>query len=147
MLDDLYSDALLDAAATIPPRAQLEGADAVARRISKVCGSEVTVSLKMADGAVADIAMDVKACALGQASAAILARHIRGATADELREIRAGMIKVLKEDGPVPGGEKWAELQKLQPIKDYPARHTSTLLVFDAVVDCLDQIDAASGAA
>lgn len=141
MMSDLYSGALLDAAASVPARAVLDGADATARRHSKVCGSEVTVSLKMADGVVADIGLDVKACALGQASSAILSRAIRGATPTELREVRAAMWAMLRDGGPLPEGERWAELEKLAPIRDYPARHASTMLVFDAVVACLDDID------
>lgn len=140
MLNDLYSDALLEAAAAIPEKKHLEAADAVARRASKVCGSVVEVGLKLQDGMVADIALDVKACALGQASSSLLARHIRGATPKELRRLRHDMLAMLKEGGPLPAGARWAELAKLQPIKDYPARHASTMLVFEAVVDCLDQI-------
>lgn len=140
MLNDLYSDALLDAAAAIPERTGLADADAAARRTSKVCGSEVGVALKMHDGVVADIGLDVKACALGQAAASILARHIRGASPAELRRVRDEMLAMLKAGGPPPSGDRWAELVKLAPIKDYPARHASTMLVFEAVVDCLDQL-------
>ena len=141
MINDLYSSALLDAAASIPPRALLEDASATARKSSKVCGSEVTVSLKMDGDMVSDIGLDVKACALGQASSSMLARSIKGAAAQELRELRDQVVSMLQADGPVPAGDRWAELAKLQPIKDYPARHASTLLVFDAVIACLDQID------
>ncbi|MEM6649660.1 MAG: iron-sulfur cluster assembly scaffold protein [Pseudomonadota bacterium] len=140
MLNDLYSDALLEAAADIPEEGVLSDADASARRSSKVCGSEVGVTLKMQDGVVADIALEVKACALGQASSSILARHIRGASPTELYRVREEMLAMLKKDGPPPQGERWAALEKLQPIKDYPARHASTMLVFEAVVDCLERI-------
>ncbi len=141
MLNDLYSDALLDAAASIPEKGALQDADASSRKVSKVCGSEVGVDLKLRDGVVADIALDVKACALGQASSSILARHIRGTTPEELRILHREMVAMLKEGGPPPTGERWEEMKKLEPIKDYPARHASTLLVFDAVIDCLDQIE------
>jgi NifU-like protein involved in Fe-S cluster formation len=90
---------------------------------------------------VADFAQDVKACALGQASSSIMARNIVGASAAELREVRQTMLRMLKENGPAPEG-RFADLKFLEPVRDYKARHASTLLTFDAVVDCLDQIEA-----
>lgn len=146
MLNELYSGALLEAAASIPPREPLGDADASSRKVSRVCGSEVEVYLKMDGEAVGDISLDVKACALGQAASSIFARAVKGASLDELRRVRNEMRAMLKEDGPVPSGERWAELEKLQPIKDYPARHASTLLVFEAAAHCADQIEAARGA-
>ncbi|WOI53889.1 iron-sulfur cluster assembly scaffold protein [Parvularcula sp. LCG005] len=143
MLNDLYSEQLLDAAADMPARTDMPDADAIARKVSKVCGSDVEVALKVADGVVRDIALDVKACALGQASSSLLAKSIRGASTAEVRQLRADMIAMLKEGAAPPAGERWAEMAKLEPIRDYPARHASTLLVFDAVVACLDQIEAA----
>lgn len=143
MIDDLYTDALLDAAASLPPRALIDDADATARMHSKVCGSEVTVSLDLEDGVVSNIGLDVKACALGQASSSMLEKVIRGATAAELRELQAQMWAMLREEGPTPTGERFASLATLEAIRAYPARHKSTMLVFDAVVACLDQIDAA----
>ena len=89
MLNDLYSDALLDAAASIPEKGALQDADASSRKVSKVCGSEVGVDLKLRDGVVADIALDVNACALGQASSSLLARHNRGRAPEELRTLAA----------------------------------------------------------
>ena len=90
---------------------------------------------------VADFAHDVKACALGQASSSIMARHVVGAKPDELRALRETMRKMLKENGPPPDG-KWADIAVLEPVRDYKARHASTMLTFDAVVDALDQIEA-----
>lgn len=145
MLNDLYSEALLDAAASVPPRGMLEDADATARRHSRVCGSEVTVSLKMAEGVVSDVGLDVKACALGQASSGMVAKAIRGASPEELRRVHDEMWAMLRDDGPPPTGERWAELAKLEPIKEYPARHKSTMLVFEAIVACLDEMDSTSG--
>ncbi|MEM9422203.1 MAG: iron-sulfur cluster assembly scaffold protein [Pseudomonadota bacterium] len=142
MLNDLYSGALLDAAASIPEKGALPDADASSRKVSKVCGSEVGVDLKLRDGVVADIALDVKACALGQASASILARHIRGAAPSELRQLYVEVTAMLKEGASPPSGQRWAEMAKLEPIREYPARHASTLLVFKAVIDCLDQVEA-----
>jgi NifU-like protein involved in Fe-S cluster formation len=83
----------------------------------------------------------VKACALGQASSAIMGRHVVGSTAQELREIRETASRLLKANGEPPQG-KWEDLKVLEPLRDYKARHASVLLTFDAVVDALDQIAA-----
>ena len=90
---------------------------------------------------VADFAHDVKACALGQASSSIMARHVVGASPAELRELRETVRKMLKENGPPPTG-KWADIAVLEPVRDYKARHASTMLTFDAVVQAVDQIEA-----
>jgi NifU-like protein involved in Fe-S cluster formation len=95
---------------------------------------------------VSDFAHEVKACALGQASSSIMARHVIGSSAQELRELRETMRAMLKENGAPPQG-KWADCEVLLPVRDYKARHASTLLTFDAVVDAIGQIEAASAAA
>lgn len=141
MIDDVYNARILDFAGNIPRIGTLEDADAEASAHSKLCGSKVKVWLKMDGDQVADFAQDVKACALGQASSSIMARNIVGASAAELREVRQTMRRMLKENGPAPEG-RFADLQFLEPVRDYKARHASTLLTFDAVVDCLDQIEA-----
>jgi len=101
----------------------------------------VLVDLKMQDGVVTDFAHEVKACALGQASSSIMARHVVGASADELRAVRETMLRMLKENGPPPEG-RFEELKYLEPVRDYKARHASTMLTFDAVVDAIGQIEA-----
>lgn len=141
MLNDIYNRRILDLAADIPRLGRLTDAHASATAHSKLCGSTVTVDLKVEDGVVTDFAHDVKACALGQASSSIMARHVVGSTADELRTIRQAMRRMLKENGDAPGG-KWEDLRVLEPVRDFKARHASTLLTFDAVVDALDQIEA-----
>ncbi len=146
MLDDIYNTKILEFAGNIPRIGRLDNPDASARAHSRLCGSTVTVELKMADGRVSDFAHDVKACALGQASSSIMARHVIGATAQELRDLRAAMHRMLKENG-APPQEGWPELKYLEPVRDYRARHASTLLTFDAVVDAVDQIEARTGAA
>ena len=148
MIDDVYNAKILEFAGNIPCIGTLEDADATARAHSKLCGSTVKVWLKMDGDLVSDFAHDVKACALGQASSSIMANHIVGATAGELRQVREQMIAMLKENGPPPDG-RFSDLQFLEPVRDYKARHASTLLTFDAVVDALDQIEEqrASGAA
>jgi NifU-like protein involved in Fe-S cluster formation len=106
----------------------------------------VTVDLKMEGDEVADFAHEVKACALGQASSSIMARHVIGAKADELRNLRETVRKMLKENGAPPDG-KWADIAVLEPVRDYKARHASTMLTFDAVVDAVNQIEAKRKAA
>jgi NifU-like protein involved in Fe-S cluster formation len=141
MLDDVYNRRILELAGDIPRIGRLKKADASAIAHSKLCGSTVTIDLKMDGDTVTDFAHEVKACALGQASSSIMARHIIGAKSADLRDIRSRMQKMLKENGPPPGGE-WADLAVLEPVRDYPARHASTLLTFDAVVDAIGQIEA-----
>ena len=141
MLDDIYNAKILEFAGNIPRIGRLADPDATARAHSRLCGSTVTVDLKMADGKVSDFAHDVKACALGQASSSIMARNVIGSTPDELRQVREAMFKMLKEDGPPPDG-RWSDLKFLEPVRDYRARHASTMLTFDAVVDAVGQIEA-----
>lgn len=141
MLDDIYNTKILELAGNIPRIGRLAEPDATARAHSRLCGSTVTVDLKMAEGRVSDFAHDVKACALGQASSSIMARNVVGCTAAELRDVRQAMHRMLKENGSPPGG-RWEELKYLEPVRDYRARHASTLLTFDAVVDAVDQIEA-----
>jgi NifU-like protein involved in Fe-S cluster formation len=142
MLNDIYNRRILELAGDIPRLGRLAHPDATATAHSKLCGSTVTIDLSMADGKVSDFAHDVKACALGQASSSIMARNILGATPEELRELRDDVRRMLKENGPPPMG-KWADVAVLEPVRDYKARHASTLLTFDAVVSALDQIEAA----
>jgi NifU-like protein involved in Fe-S cluster formation len=141
MLDEIYNARILELAGNIPRIGRLADPDASARAHSRLCGSTVTVDVKMADGRVSDFAHDVKACALGQASSSIMARNVVGSTPDELRQLRQTMYKMLKEAGSPPEG-RWSDLKYLEPVRDYKARHTSTLLTFDAVVDAVNQIEA-----
>ena len=141
MLDDIYNSRILELAGNIPRIGRLADPDATARAHSKLCGSTVTIDLKMDGDVVSDFAHEVKACALGQASSAIMARHVVGTHAGELRAVRQQMLKMLKEHGPPPTG-RFEELKFLEPVRDYKARHASTMLTFDAVVDALDQIEA-----
>lgn len=134
---DLYSQKILDIAGNAKPMPRLADPDGTARKVSRVCGSVVEVDLKLADGAVSAYGATVNACALGQTSAAIVAERIVGATPEELRNLRETMIAMLKADGPPPEG-RWEDLKYLEPVKGYPARRASTLLVFEAVVAALD---------
>ena len=139
MISDLYSGQILDAAAGIPAARRLNAPDASAKKVSRVCGSEVEVDLKLDDGVVVDFGMTARACALGQAAASLVAQNIVGASVSELFVLRDQMCVMLKENGPPPVGERWRGLAALEAVREYPQRHASTMLVFDAVVDCLEQ--------
>ena len=144
-MDDLYSDILLEAAGSLPPASSLDEPAGTGRRVSKVCGSEVEVDLALEADIVTEFALRVKACALGQASSSLLAKRLKGSSASELRDLRPVMEAMLREGGPPPVG-RFAALEALKPIEAYPARHASTLLIFGAVVDALDEADARAAA-
>jgi NifU-like protein involved in Fe-S cluster formation len=138
MLDDIYNRRILELAADIPRLGRLKQPDGTATAHSRLCGSTVTVDVATDGERVTDFAHEVKACALGQASSSIMARNVVGATAEELRQVRDEMRRMLKESGSPPEG-RWADLAVLEPVRDYKARHASTLLTFDAVVEALDK--------
>lgn len=146
MLSDVYNKRILELAGNIPLLERLPTPDATATAHSRLCGSTVTVDLMMEGDVVTGFGHDVKACALGQASSSIMARHVVGSTADELRLVREQARAILKENGEPPAG-KWSDLAVLVPVRDYKARHTSTMLTFDAVVDAIGQIEAQRSAA
>ncbi|TPQ49480.1 iron-sulfur cluster assembly scaffold protein [Prosthecomicrobium hirschii] len=146
MIDDVYNKKILELAGNIPRLGRLADPDASATAHSRLCGSTVTVDLRMEGDVVTDFAHDVKACALGQASSSIMARHVVGATALELRDLRDTVRRMLKENGAPPEG-RFEEAKYLEPVRSYKARHASTLLTFDAVVAAMDQIEAKRRAA
>jgi NifU-like protein involved in Fe-S cluster formation len=139
--DDIYSQQLLELAAAMPRTERLKSPDATAKTHSKLCGSRVEIDLNMDGDVVTDYGQTVRACLLGQTAAAIMGREIVGSTAGELRAVGAAMRQMLKAGGAPPTG-RWADLALLEPVRDYKARHASTLLVFDAVEDAMAQIDA-----
>jgi NifU-like protein involved in Fe-S cluster formation len=139
--DDIYSQQLLELAAAMPRTERLISPQVTAKAHSKLCGSRVEIDLVMEGDVVTDYGQTVRACLLGQTAASIMGREIVGSWADELRQVGAAMRKMLKEGGPPPTG-KWADLALLAPVRDYKARHASTLLVFDAVEDAMAQIEA-----
>jgi len=145
MLDDIYNAKIIEYAGNIPLTGRLETPDATAKAHSKLCGSTVVVDLKMGAGpdgpVVTEFGHDVKACALGQASSSIMARTIIGATGKELKDLKKTMYAMLKDGDPPPDG-RFEEFRFLEPVRDYKARHASTLLTFDAVVDCVEEIEA-----
>ena len=140
-LSDLYSQKILEIAANQPIPGRLAHPDAMARRVSRVCGSSIEVDISVRDGAIVGYGHKLSACALGQTSAAIVATHVVGTPVGEFRALRQQMTAMLKANGPPPAG-RWADLAYLEPVRDYAPRHTSTLLVFDAVVEALDKLEA-----
>lgn len=140
MINDVYNAKILGFAGNIGRLGRLDAPDASATAHSKLCGSTVTVDIRMDGDVISDFAHDVKACALGQASSGIMAEHVIGATAAELREARDVMLRMLKENGPPPTG-RFEDMKYLEPVRDYKARHASTMLTFDAVVDAIGQIE------
>ena len=138
MIDELYSARILKAAANMPRAGRLPAPDASAEKISKLCGSRVLVDVVLKDGRVANYAQEVKACALGQAAAAILGEHVIGASVQEIESARDALRAMLKQGGPPPEG-RFADLAMLAPVKDYPPRHASTMLAFEATVDACRQ--------
>jgi NifU-like protein involved in Fe-S cluster formation len=140
MLNDVYNTRILELAGNIPRLGRLKAPDATATAHSRLCGSTVTVDLKMDGDTVTDFSHDVKACALGQASSSIMARHVIGAKAGELRNLRETVRRMLTENGAPPDG-KWADIAVLEPVREYKARHASTLLTFDAVTAAIEQIE------
>jgi NifU-like protein involved in Fe-S cluster formation len=137
-MDDLYHPRVLELAADMPHVGRLDAPDGASTKVSRVCGSVVTVELKLKDGVVSEIAVHPKACALGQAATGVLAMHVIGATPQEIRAARDGLRAMLKDGAAPPGGRFW-ELRHLEGVRDYPARHASTMLAFDAAVEALEQ--------
>lgn len=139
MIEEVYNKRILQLAADIPRLGRLAAPEGSATAVSKLCGSKVIVDVRLDPaGRVADFGHEVKACALGQASSSIMARHVIGSDLAELQSLKAGMQTMLKENGPPPAG-KWAELEALSPVRDFKARHASTLLTFEATVEAVEK--------
>ena len=136
-LSDLYNARIMELAAAIPPAVKLADPDGSALAHSKLCGSTISVDLKMQGNRVVEYGQTVKACLLGQASASIVASRIVGTDEEEIRRVAGEMRRMLKENGPPPSG-RWADLAVLEPVREVKARHTSTLLVFEAIERALD---------
>jgi len=145
MIDDLYSSQILTLAANMPRAGRLAAPDASSEKVAKLCGSRIVVDVKVKDGAVVDFAQDVKACALGQAAAAILGEHVIGANLDEIEQARDCLRSMLKSGGPAPIG-RFKDLAVLAPVKDYPQRHASTLLAFEAAAEAVRAATRTTGA-
>jgi NifU-like protein involved in Fe-S cluster formation len=139
-LDTIYNSKLIELAADIPCSERLKGPDATATAHSKLCGSTVTIDLEMTGDTVSGYGQTVKACLLGQAAASIVGRHIIGASAQEVRDAGAAMRRMLKDEGLPPSG-RFSELELLEPVKHYRARHGSVMLTFDALEKAITEIE------
>ncbi|MEO1101012.1 MAG: iron-sulfur cluster assembly scaffold protein [Pseudomonadota bacterium] len=144
-MSDLYHNRILELAAGIPNLGALENAQGSVEKVSRICGSTVRVDVRLSeDGETVEaIAVDPRACALGQAATSILAEHAVGATVDEIVAARDAMRAMLKENGAPPEGRFW-ELRHLQAVADYPPRHTSTMLAFDAAIAAIEEARAST---
>jgi len=138
-LIELYSDKILDIAGNALQPGRLDAPDASARKVSRVCGSMIEVDIGVTDGVITSYGHAVSACALGQTSAAIVAREIVGTRTDAFVALSQQMRDMLKADGVAPDG-KWSDLRYLEPVREFTARHASTLLVFDAVVEAIGKL-------
>lgn len=147
-MSELYHNRILELAADIPHLGRLAGAEGKSLKVSRVCGStvEVALSLDETGETVTEISVDPKACALGQAATSILSANAIGATVEEIRAALSALRAMLKEGGPPPDGRFW-ELRHLEPVADYPPRHASTMLAFEAAVAAIDEALAARAAA
>lgn len=145
-LSDLYSQKILDLAGNAPQPGRLADADGSARKVSRVCGSVIEVDVLVRGGVITGYGHEISACALGQTSAAVVAREIVGTPVAEFRQVREQMHAMLKDNGAPPAG-KWDDLRFLEPVREYRARHMSTLLVFDAVVEAIEKAESVESVA
>ena len=143
MIDELYSARILALVADMPRTGRLAAPDASAEKTAKLCGSRIRVDVAVEGDKVTDFAQEVQACALGQAAAAVLGAHAVGATLAEIEMARDGLRAMLKDQGPPPQG-RFSDLAVLQPVKDYPARHASSLLALEATAQAVREAIAAN---
>jgi NifU-like protein involved in Fe-S cluster formation len=140
MINDLYNEKILKLASNISRNGRLNEFDFTSVAVSKLCGSKVTVDIKITNNLISDFSHIVKACALGQASSSVMASNVIGSDMKELKNLQIEMRNMLKDNGPTPRG-KWSDLEVLEPVRDYKGRHSSVMLTFDAVVDCINQFE------
>ncbi|HWE47265.1 MAG TPA: iron-sulfur cluster assembly scaffold protein [Caulobacteraceae bacterium] len=138
MIDALYSLKILKLAAHLPRTGRLAAPDGSAERVAKLCGSRARVDVKLEGDKVVDYAQEVEACALGQATAAIVGEQVIGAEVAEIEAARDQMRAMLKLGGPVPSG-RFAGLSDLEVVRDYPARHASALVALEAAAEAARQ--------
>jgi NifU-like protein involved in Fe-S cluster formation len=132
----LYSGRILELAASIPHLGRLDAPDGSAKRRSPLCGSTVTVDVRVLGGRVAEFAQDVKACALGQAAASVLGAAVVGRTRAEVEAARDAVATMLKSGGPAPAAP-FAGFEVLLPAREYKNRHASIMLSLEATVDAM----------
>ena len=139
-LINLYSGRILELATNVPYVDRLENPDASAKKRSPLCGSAVTVDITLLDDKITGYAQDVKACALGQAAAAVIGQSIIGRTLNEVQAARDELNAMLKQDGPIPSAP-FQDLEVLLPAKDFKNRHASILLSLDATLAAFAELD------
>ena len=137
-VDNLYNEKILELASNISKVGRIQNVEFSSEAVSRLCGSKVTVDLEIDNNKITDFSHIVKACALGQASSSVMANNIIGTDIEELLNLKLVMKKMLKDAGSPPDG-KWSELKVLEPVREYKGRHSSVLLIFDAVEDCINQ--------
>jgi NifU-like protein involved in Fe-S cluster formation len=144
-LIQLYSSRILALTADMPLTDRLPDADATVKKRAPLCGSTVTVDIKVADGVISSFGQDVKACTLGQASAAVLGGAVIGRSKTELVTARDQLKAMLRDDGPIPDAP-FDGLEVLVPAREYKNRHASILLAFEATVAALEELESAATA-
>ena len=140
-LSDLYSARLLEIAGNATDPGRLASPEGTAEKRARLCGSTIAVDVALEGGVISAYGHKVRACALGQTSAAVVAKVAVGTPVAEIRRVRDEMVRMLKEQGPPPAGARWDDLKYLEPVRDFPARHDSTLLVFEALCDAIGQAE------
>ncbi len=139
----LYSGQILQLAAAIPHTDRLTSPDATVKKRSPLCGSTVTVDIVVRDGRVTDFGQDVKACALGQAAAAVVGANVIGRNREEIETARDALKAMLRQDGPAPAAP-FDGLQVLRPARDYKNRHASILLSLEATAEAMEHAEQAN---
>ncbi|ACT60054.1 iron-sulfur cluster assembly scaffold protein [Hirschia baltica] len=138
MFDEIYHNRVLELAANIPNAERLANPDGSARKVSRVCGSVITADVNLdSEGKITDIGFEPEACVLGQTSCSVLSAHAKGKNLADIVAIRDAFKAMLKEGAPPPEGDFW-ELRHLEGVRDYPQRHTSTLLAFEALIAAME---------
>lgn len=139
----LYSGRILALAAEMPRTDRLDAPDATVKKRSPLCGSTVTVDVKLTDGVISDYGQDVKACALGQAAASVVGANVIGQSRSDIEAARDALKDMLKSDGPAPAAP-FDDLEVLRPARDYKNRHASILLALEATLEAVDQAEQAA---
>ena len=134
MMDALYTREIIRLASTAPSGGDLTGADITVTKTSRICGSHITIAVNIKDGRVSDYAQEIKACALGQASSAIVAQHAIGKSWDDISAV-ADQVEGLLKDGGAPPEGVWADYKAFVAARDHPARHSAIMLPFEALFE------------
>ncbi|RCL03513.1 MAG: Nitrogen-fixing NifU domain-containing protein [Candidatus Tokpelaia sp. JSC161] len=140
MITEIYNHEILRYASYLSYPPKIKQPDAKACKHSKLCGSTISVELKMENGIITDFSQKVHACVLGQASASIMAQNIIGVSAEEIKNLKNTIRTMLEKNGPTPK-RQFSAFSCLQVAKPYKTRHASIMLVFDAITDCIEQIE------